>query len=160
MDGKWHKTETLIEAQKLFDEGFGYSLVAKTLGVDKYTAREWQYKHRIGRILGLGHMTYHKHYSAETKLAAVQMFLEGATKSEVMQQFAIQSRGVLNKWLAIYREHGAEGLEPKTKGRPKQTVSDETDAQRIGRLEMEVEVLKKYNALLAEEDYARNKKRK
>jgi hypothetical protein len=49
---------------------------------------------------------------------------------------------------------GAEGLALKPRGRPKKDLSrkPETEAEKIFRLEMEVAVLKKYNALVAAEE--------
>lgn len=110
----------------------------------------------------MGRITTHKKYSAAEKLAAVQLFLSGVDRSEVMERFGIDTRALLSTWVVIYREHGPEGLEPKPKGRPKKDGNpiQESDAMRIHRLEMEVEILKKYNALLAEDHYAQRTKRK
>jgi transposase-like protein len=107
-------------------------------------------------------MTTHKKYAAEQKLAAVELFLSGVDEAEVIRRLEINNRALLSKWVAIYSEQGAQGLEPRPKGRPKKDLitAKETDAMRIQRLEMEVEILKKYNALLAEEDYAQRIKRK
>jgi len=159
-----HSTKPLIEAQKLFDEGFSYEAVSKQLGINKYTVRAWHDHHIQGRLIGLGPMKSHAQYTQQQKLAAVELFLSGASKTEVMVRFGISNRSVLSGWVARYREAGPAALAPKPKGRPKrspdQTPAEETDAMRIKRLEMEVEVLKKYNALLAAEDYAHHKKRK
>lgn len=162
MAGRFHSTKTLIEAEKLFDEGFGYRSVSRQLGVSKYTVRRWLDNYRHSRAIGLGRMTTHKKYAAEQKLAAVELFLSGVDKAEVIRRLEINNRALLSKWVAIYREQGAQGLEPRPKGRPKKDLitAKETDAMRIQRLEMEVEILKKYNALLAEEDYAQRIKRK
>lgn len=157
-----YSNETRIEAARLFDAGFGFRTVGSMLGVSSGTCRAWHDSHRQGHLLGLGVMTTHKHYVAEEKLAAVELFLTGVSKTDVMARFGIGSRALLTKWVAIYRQLGPEGLEPKPKGRPKQVldVSSETDEQRIRRLELEVAVLKKSIALLAEEDLAQTTKRK
>ena len=157
-----HSTKLRIEAQKLFDAGFSYEVVSKQLGISKYTVRSWHDHHNQGRLIGLGPMKSHKHFSQEQKLDAVNLFLSGASKTEVMGRFGISSRSLLSNWVALYREHGPEGLAPKPKGRPTKNKAEvqETDAERIKRLEMEVAVLKKYNALLAEEDYAQRTRRK
>lgn len=162
MTRKTHSTKTLIEAERLFDEGFSYEAASRQLGISKYTVRIWLDHYRQGRAIGLGRMTTHKKYSAAEKVAAVQLFLSGVDKSEVMERFGIGTRALVSTWVAIYREHGPEGLEPKPKGRPNNDGNpiQESDAMRIHRLEMEVEILKKYNALLAEEDYAQRTKRK
>lgn len=161
MTKRSHSPEALIEAARLFDEGFGYAAAARQLALSRYTLRDWHDQHKQGMLIGLGPMSHHK-FSYEEKLAAVEILAAGATKTEVMQRLSIPSRAVLNKWFASYRLEGPEALAPKPKGRrPKdKTQVQETDAQRIIRLEMELAVLKKYNALLAAEDYAQRTKRK
>jgi transposase len=157
-----HKTETRIEAARLFDAGFGYKWVAKNLMLSESTMRIWQDSHKQGRLLGLGSVTSYKKYSAELKLAAVEKFLSGTVKPDVMLEFSISTRAMLNKWLAIYRDHGPQGLMEKPKGRPKQNKDRllETDSQKIHRLELENAVLKKLIALESQEQAARLAKRK
>lgn len=156
-----YSPETLIEAARLFDEGFGYRAVANQMLLSQYTVRDWLDQHNQGILIGLGPMRQRK-FSYEEKLAAVELLVAGATKTEVMERFSIPTRSLLNKWFASYRLEGPEALASKPKGRPTKNKAEdnETDAERIRRLEMEVAVLKKYNALLAEEDYAQRTKRK
>lgn len=157
-----HKTETRIEAARLFDAGFGYKWVAKHLRLSSSTMRIWQDSHKQGRLLGLDSVTSYKKYSAELKLAAVEKFLSGTVKPDVMLEFSISTRAMLNKWLAIYRDHGPEGFMEKPKGRPKQNMDRllETDSQKIHRLELENAVLKKLIALEPQDPAARLAKRK
>jgi transposase len=157
-----HKTETRIEAARLFDAGFGYKWVAKQLRQSPSTMRIWQDSHKQGRLLGLDSVTTYKKYSAELKLAAVEKFLSGTVKSEVMAEFNISTRALLNKWAVIYRDHGPEGLMLKPKGRPKKNTGEllETDAQKIHRLELENAVLKKLIALESQEQAAQLAKRR
>lgn len=157
-----HKTETRIEAARLFDAGFGYKWVSKQMRLPEGTMRIWQDSHKQGRLLGLDSVTTYKKYSAKVKVAAVEKFLAGAVKPDVMLEFNISTRAMLNKWLAIYRDHGPEGLVEKPKGRPKQ-ISDrgaETDAQKIHRLELENAVLKKLIALESQAEAAQLAKRR
>lgn len=163
MAGRYtHTTETRIEAERLFDAGFGYVSVGKLLGLSPGTCRVWHDGYKQGRLLGLGVMRTHKHFSAEEKVAAVEKFLAGSLKTEVMAQFGIGTRAVLNKWVVIYREQGVEGLQAKRRGRPKRDAGSlpETDAQLINRLEMEVAVLKKLIALESRAQAALLAKRK
>lgn len=157
-----HKTETRIEAARLFDAGFGYKWVSKQMRLPEGTMRIWQDSHRQGRLLGLDSVTTYKKYSAEVKLAAVEKFLAGAVKPDVMLEFNISTRAMLNKWLAIYRDHGAEGLIAKPKGRPKRPKDQlpETDAEKIHRLEFENAVLKKLIALESQAEAALLAKRR
>lgn len=102
-----------------------------------------------------------KRYSPEVKIAAVEKFLSGESKTVVIEQFGISNRGLFNKWLAAYRLHGVEGLKPKPLGRPVKNRDQrlETDAEKIYRLEMENAVLKKFLALRAETKAAQKIKR-
>ena len=149
-----HRIETRIEAARLFDAGFGYTQVSTYLKLSLGTMRDWQDLNRQGRLVGLVSMGVNKNYSEKVKLAAVEKFLAGTSKVVVMAEFGISTRTVFNKWVAAYRLLGAEGLTSKPRGRPKRDLSGkpETDAEKIFRLEMEVEVLKKYNALVAAEE--------
>jgi transposase len=163
MDGRIkHQIETRIEAARLFDAGFAYSAIATHLRLPPGTLRDWQDAHRQGRLLGLAAMAENKHYSPEAKLAAIEKFLAGTTKAEIIDEFHISNRALFNKWLAIYRTQGAEGLAGKPKGRPKRRVdqSQETLEQKVYRLEMENAVLKKFHALMAKEEAALKAKRR
>jgi transposase-like protein len=163
MDGRIkHRIETRIEAARLFDAGFGYTAIATYLRLPLGTLRNWQDSHRQGRLLDFAVMAESKHYSSEVKLAAVERVLTGVSKSEVIVEFGISNRSLLNKWLVLYRLDGAKGLVGKPKGRPKRSVdlSPETLEQKVYRLEMENAVLKKFHALMAKEEAALKAKRR
>lgn len=161
MDGRVkHSLETRIEAARLFDAGFGYSAVSSHLGLSKGTTRDWLDSHRSGRLIGLGSVSGNKHYGFDLKVAAVEKFLAGTTKPEILVEFDITAMGLFNKWVAIYRQQGPEGLRPKAKGRkPSNNAGGvETDTQKIARLEFEVEALKKLQALVASEQQRARKR--
>lgn len=163
MDGRIrHQIQARIEAARLLDAGLGYSAVATHLRLPLGTIRDWQDAHRQGRLLGSVLMAKLKYYSPEAKLAAIEKFLSGTTKAEVIDEFQISNRALFNKWLVIYRAKGAEGLADKPKGRPKRTLdqSQETLEQKVSRLEMENAVLKKFHALMAQEEAALKAKRR
>ena len=157
-----HPSETRIEAARLFDAGFGFNAVAKALGIPGGTGRAWLDKHKQGLLLGLDAMSSNKAYSTDLKVAAVERFLSGVPKPDVLVEFGISNRSLFNKWVARYRASGPDGLVAQTRGpKPKSTVkASVSDAEKIRLLEMEVEVLKKYNALLAEEDLKLRTKRR
>jgi len=155
-----HSTETRIAAARLFDAGFGFSWVASQIGIPKDTGRDWFDSHRQGRLVGLGLMGVRKSYTVELKLAAVQKFLAGSTKAEILLEFGISNRALFDKWVAAYRQLGANGLVAKSKGRKPQSkdLSKQSLEERVRFLEMENEVLKKLHALM-DQDQALNKKR-
>ncbi len=148
-----HRTEARIEAAHLFDVGFGYSTVAKLLGIQVDTARDWLHSNKQGRLVGLSMATSNKTYPTELKVAAVEKFLSGALKTDVLQEYEITRRALLNKWIAIYRVQGRQGLAHKPKGRPVKTHSPENETleEKVYRLEMENAILKKYHALMEQE---------
>jgi transposase-like protein len=146
-----HSLETRIEVARLFDAGFGYKAVAAHLGLKGDTVRHWQDRYLQGRLLDSTPMKK-KFYSAAVKVAAVEKFLAGTSKTDVVAEFQISNRGMLSKWVATYREFGPDGLLPKAKGRPRDDSRPETLEQRLAFLEMENEILKKWVALAQEED--------
>lgn len=161
MDGRIkHRIETRIEAARLFDAGFGFSVIATHLRLPVSTSRNWQDVHRQGRLLDFVVMAENKHYSLETKLTAIEKFLNGTPKSQILFEFEISTRALFNKWVATYRKDGPEGLVAKTKGRKPSVVGSQSLEQKIYLLEMESALLKKYHALMAKEQLAQPSKRK
>lgn len=153
-------TETRIEAAKLFDAGFGVSMVATHLDMSAGTLRDWRDLHRQGALLGLGVMSGLKSYSADLKVAAVEMFLSGVAKSDVLLEFGISSRGLFNRWVIAYRKDGPAGLVAKPKGRrpAEKRVAEQTLEERVAFLEMENEVLKKLQALMFQQQALKKKR--
>ena len=146
-----------IGAQELFDQGLGYRLVAQQLGLSTSTARNWRDRLRQGLLLGSEAMAK-KEYLFEVKVAAVERVLGGASRSEVVLEYEISTRALLDKWVAIYRAQGVQGLQPKPKGRIPKNQSAETLEQKVKRLEMENAALKKLQALVAADQRRTGKK--
>jgi transposase-like protein len=155
-----HSTETRIEAARLFDAGFGVSAVATHMQIPKDTLRDWLDAHRQGRLIKLADMDIYRNYSTALKVAAVEKFLAGTSKAEILLEFGISNRSVFNKWVAAFRKDGVTGLAAKPKGRKPAVVAPvaQTLEERVLFLEMENEVLKKLHALM-DQDLALNKKR-
>lgn len=91
-----------------------------------------------------------RHYPLAMKLEAVRLHQEeGKTYQEVTALLGIHDRKRVEKWLREYRREGeaAFGRDPvhKKKGRPPKR--ENTEAY-IARLEMEVDLLKKFQAEL------------
>jgi len=86
------------------------------------------------------------HYGLELKLQAVQLHeSEGLTYPQIMQQLGMRSVKQLVIWVQRYRKEGIEGLKRKGSGRPRKSDSLQ---ERIGQLEMENALLKKYHTEL------------
>lgn len=146
-----HSLESRIEAAQLFDAGFGYLAAATHLGLSRETVRSWFDKYSQGRLLDSVSMSK-QNYSPQLKIEAVEKFLSGIPKSEVVAEFGISSRALFDRWVRIYRTSGPEGLQARQKGRPGKDSRPETLEERIAFLEMENEILKKWVALAQEED--------
>ncbi|MDO8713986.1 MAG: helix-turn-helix domain-containing protein [Polynucleobacter sp.] len=161
MDGRIaHSDDVRIEASKQFALGYGYFTVAKFLGLPLSTARTWQDAYRQGHLLHFETMRENKVYPQELKVEAVEKFLAGTSKTEILLEFGITTRSVFDKWVAIYRKDGPSALAAKPKGRRLLVEGTETLEAKVYRLEMENALLKKFQALMTEEEAARPSKRK
>jgi transposase len=87
-----------------------------------------------------------KHYELETKLLAVQLYLEqGLTRRQVAQKLDLPRKELVEQWVRRYRREGVEGLR-KPIGRPRKYPL--TQEGYITRLEMENALLKKFHTEL------------
>ena len=96
-----------------------------------------------------------KHYSLELKLEAMRMFYEeGKTRKEITEALGIRDQHRVMKWLRQYRREGEDAFLKKRKrlGRPPKKESKEAY---IARLEMEVELLKKFHTELRKDMLAK-----
>lgn len=140
-----HSFEVRLKALELIQKGHGEKSIGSLLGISKNTARDFIIQYRQGRLLGLRAMgEKNKVYSFETKLAAVKEVLSGASTGSVTVEFEITNRSMLNKWIKKYREGGPDALKSSVKGRPRGdgSVRQETQEEKIARLEFEIEALK------------------
>jgi len=94
-----------------------------------------------------------KHYSLEIRQEVVDKHLrEGVSTWVLCKQYGIDSTQVQN-WCRWQREYEMpKQLTGKKRGRPRTSGGEETLEQKIKRLEMENELLKKFNELLREEE--------
>jgi len=116
-----HDVEVRRRASELFERGYGRISTAKALRVPRQTVEKWQQIYRaIGREALLSMGGKQASYTYEQKVAAASAVVDGgATKAEAMAEFGIMSPAPLERWCRLYREGGAEALEPKPKGRPR-----------------------------------------
>ena len=152
--------EIRIQAAGQFALGCSARAVARYLGLPYETMRAWQDAYRQGSLLNSSAVRENKSYSYELKVAAVEKYLAGTPKSEIIAEFAISTRALFNKWVAAYRKDGASGLVAKAKGRKPSVPGTESLEAKLYRLEMENAILKKFHALMAKERAAQPSKRK
>lgn len=107
-------------AVELFAGGAGRRIVARELGIPEATARQWAHAFAVDGEQGvLNAGATRASYDLETKLDAVRDHLDrGKSIREVMVKYHIASESSIKLWCRAYRREGAEGLEPKRRGRP------------------------------------------
>jgi len=89
-----------------------------------------------------------KHYPLEMKLEAMRMFYEeGKTRKEITEALGNRDRDRVMKWLRQYRREGKDAFLKKHKRWRRPSKKENTEAY-IARLEMEVELLKKFHTEL------------
>lgn len=87
-----------------------------------------------------------KHYSKETKLLAVRMYLhQHQSQREIAHTLALPRKELVEQWVRRYRREGAAGFD-KPIGRPRKQPL--TQLGYIARLEMENALLKKFHTEL------------
>ncbi len=155
-----YSEEVRIEVAKLFTLGHGARAVATYLGLSHSTMRRWQDSYRQGNLLNCGFVRANKVYPSQLKVAAVEKFLAGTPKAQIILEFEISTRAIFDKWVSIYRKDGPLGLVTKPRGRKPLVIGQESLEQKVYRLEMENALLKKYQALVAQEKAAQPSKRK
>ncbi len=136
----------------LFAQGHGCKAVAGWMGIPRGTVGKWLYTYRALGEEAL-FVTKHRRYDHETKVRAARAVIEGRmTKPEAMEAFGLKSKTQIDTWCRLYREGGPDALLPKPKGRPKKAEpaffsrEEELEA-RVRELELENEILKRFNAL-------------
>lgn len=152
--------EVRIQAAEQFALGYGARAVATYLDLPYETMRIWVDTYHQGCLLNSGAVRENKIYPQHLKVAAVEKFLAGTPKSQILLEYEISARSLFNKWLAAYRKDGPDGLVAKAKGPKPSVVGTESLEQKIYRLEMENALLKKFQALMAKEQQVRPSKRK
>ena len=148
-----HDLDTRRTAVELFDSGRGYGSTADALSVPRNTMRKWHLVYRaFGSEALLSMDGKQARYTYEQKVAAAAAVVDGGmAKPAAMAEFGIMSLAPLERWCRLYREGGAEALEPKPKGRPKgsrpkprERTREQELEERCRRLETEVAYLRRY----------------
>lgn len=153
----------------------GFTAISRQYGVPRSLIQRWVwffrlhgaawFKKKVGR------------YSAEFKLSVLKhMWENDQSYGQVSAQFDIRDQCAVGVWERKYQAGGFDALEPHPTGRPKKmptakdteplpSPTDETRSRQEllvenRRLRMELEYLKKLDALVQSKQAARRKKRK
>ena len=98
-----------------------------------------------------------KHYSREVKLEAVRLYEEeGKSQAEIIEALGINNVRRVKQWLHAHRQEGNAAFEKKKHKdlRGRRPQRENTEAY-IARLEMEIDLLKKFHAELRREELAK-----
>ena len=80
---------------------------AKEIGIHKKSVQEWIALYKAEGRTGLIYTGRNKHYSKETKIAAVHDYLEGkGSYIALCSKYGIKSSKVLQSWTKSYNAHG------------------------------------------------------
>ena len=150
-----HSQETRAKAVECFEAGFAGTTTAALIGASESVAKKWLYAYRaLGKEALF--VTKHRTYSHDLKVEAAKAVIEGRmTKPEAMRAYGLRSKTQIGTWCKPYRQGGPDALLPKPKGRPRKTEpafssrEEELEA-RVRELELENEILKRFNALAEE----------
>jgi len=94
-----------------------------------------------------------KKYPSWMKRQAIELYTEeGWSSAEIIEHFEIRDPNRIYNWMSQYRKEGEAMFEDKPKGRPPKGKN--TPAY-IARLEMELDLLKKFHAELRQGSLAK-----
>lgn len=94
-----------------------------------------------------------KQYPIWMKRKAIELYTQaGWSSAEIIEYYGIQDPNRICNWMSQYRKEGEAMFEDKPRGRPPKKAN--TQAY-IARLEMEVDLLKKYHTELRQGSLAK-----
>ena len=142
--------------------GIGSKGLAARHGIDYAKVRLWAKLYEAHGSKGLARK--YSHYSTRFKVSVLRrMWAKGLSYYDTVAFFNLRGHSCLARWERLYREGGAEALEPHKRGRPKtvgdpkeKPPSERPDAERsqeeliaeLKQLRMENAYLKKLDALV------------
>jgi transposase-like protein len=94
-----------------------------------------------------------KNYPRWMKRKAIELYTqEGWSAAEIIEHFGIRDPNRICNWMSQYRKEGEAMFEEKPRGRP---PKKENTPAYIARLEMELDLLKKFHAELRQGSLAK-----
>ena len=166
-----------------------FGSIAKKYCVRESTVKNLIYKYKEHGIESLRHPAKNKTYSPDFKLTVITEVYNGRSKTSLAAQYDLPGPGPIVLWMKKYEESGYNGLKPKAKGRPKSNMSpkEETKTNAMAdsapltnsereeyeklkksyeilkkekeQSDMEVDLLKKLNALVQQRKQRQRKKK-
>lgn len=154
--------------------GHSYHSTANAFGIKRSIVQNWVSLYQTHGIDGIRIRKSKAIYSPEFKHSAVLQLLFGKSMPTVATELNISSPSVLHQWLKAYQTHGIMGLTSKPKGRQSMLKTNQasqiskpdeqkTHAELIAELQhlrMELDVLKKLEALERQQRKSKSSPRK
>lgn len=139
-----------------FEQGLGWKATSTMVGGNRRSFRKLYDRWKIHGEAALVPKQTKTQFTVEFKREVVERFLAGESKGDLAVEYELSSPRIVQKWTAIYREQGPDGLEPKRRGRPAQPAEADLDEVALLRRENErllakVALLEKLQALRAAE---------
>jgi transposase len=152
------------------------SSAASELGCDRTTVRRWLGQYKEYGVKGFKFRN--GNYERSFRLQVVRYYLKkGLSLNETANYFKIPNAAVVRQWVERYKRLGASGLTNEPRGRKrssmaqkpkkKEITSSDPAAQKLAELQKELEYLraenaflKKYNALVQQEEAAKAQARR
>lgn len=107
----------LVVADYEAGEG-GYRTLAKKYQIEASIIKRWINNYQDFGIDGLEVKSTKKHYTVETKLNAIELYLNTELSyREIGKQFGINNPSLIANWLRAFKKDGVDGL-TKSPGRP------------------------------------------
>jgi len=165
---KYDSNFKLEIVKRVLEGGRSYSEVARENGMSKSDVRKWVEVYQAHGMKGLEKKR--SSYSGEFKQAIVEdMRNNHLSRLETAAKYNLGNHNVVGKWERIYLEEGAAGLYIDRRGRHSSSkpgrppkLDKQTEEDLIAenqRLRMEVDYLKKLNALVRERELSEKKKK-
>ena len=123
------ETKLQIVADYIAGEG-GYKRLAKKYQVDRSNIKRWVHNYQDFGLEGLQPKPSKRHFSVETKLHAIELYLEtDLSYREVGVELDINNPSLIANWFRTFKQKGIDGLS-KPIGRPP-TVSKEKKSNEV-----------------------------
>lgn len=111
------------------DENISINELAKKYKVYSSTIKLLISKSEQHSIKDLMHPAKRKTYTADFKLMIITEVYKGASKTALAVKYNLPGPGTIVLWMNKYEELGYNGLIPKVKGRPKSNMSPKEEAK-------------------------------
>jgi transposase len=158
--------------KEVLDQHYSVNSVAKRNGVDHKSVDLWlSFYQKYGKLGLLPRKN--KTYSVDFKLKVLKRIkAKSLALSEACLEFNIPTKSIIIKWQKDFITFGIEGLQPKPKGRPKSMSNFKRKKSKSDKpltreeellleneaLRCELDVLKKFQALIQAEEKAKKRK--